>query len=150
MPRRLGMSLVVFPIVLLSLSGCYVNHQQGPIAIRSSGGVLEIAVCEDIDVTRIVGDISYGAGPDNVSYFVNATTPSWPLQAGTIFSVSDIDADFHDVSVAIEPDVERVTGLTIVIEGTNEKMIAAFDTPASFSSDSRWLQSSGGTTDGPC
>lgn len=133
---------------VLGLTACFPNHLQAPMSI-SDRDRLEIAICEDLAVSRIYAEQYNGPGTTDDVVFVNATL-DLDLREGDIVSLRDLGSDATVRGLVEQPEFPSRGGLTVIFEGPGRSVIAAFQPGDSFPGSEAWLQTPGSVTDQPC
>ena len=145
-PRTVAVAALALGIAA-GISGCVslVNHQQAPIAIRSTAEGTEVAVCADIDVSRILVESDNGDGEYHTILDGRATREV-SLQAPAIL---DATAVFEEFDGAAAGRVEAPGGASVILYSSTN-MVGAFEVPADFHDDGRWLLTTSERADRPC
>lgn len=142
-------------LVVLAVVGCRpINQLQGPVAIRQGADGLEVAVCRDISVTSVWGNLladEWVGGANDVVFW--SAEGGVSLSRGEIISATAIRAAFDEVTLADEPVLPDRFGIEIVLrsaEGLSDNIVGAFSTTPAQLDSGTWLHPDGSETIAPC
>ncbi|GHF21974.1 hypothetical protein [Pseudolysinimonas yzui] len=145
--------LTVFAASLL-LTSCVLaeSFAEGPLAVRDSGGSLQIAVCDELDVVEIEGDVRTSGGDSPWETFL-LISGNANLARGTSFSSMSIPEGL--VGRFDDLDAAGIDSLFFSVEGADDSADGGFTFSAYFEVDGSlpttgWLQTGGKVTEEPC
>ena len=145
--------LLLSPVIVASLAGCYPQPRYDALSIRQAGEQLEIAICADVQADYVE---AMQSKPDSDGSFRMFWTyePSDPLASGNILRTdADNSADGGTTReiLDIRPGVEIGVNVSMyAAEGGRALLSSVFEVGADGLSDTEWQHSDGSVTAGAC
>ncbi len=131
-------------LVAATLVGCE-SFGGGPASITRDGSNVRVAVCTDIQVSRITGNADYGS---NRVKFLQLDGYA-ELATGTEFEAGVEAEGLSGTYGPVRPD--GLNTITLLFKGPDDSFNSTFhDSQLLVVPDSGWLQTDGTVTDAPC
>lgn len=133
----------------LGLSSCE-NLAQGPMSVRRDGSHMQIAVCTDITVVKVLGDFSNTRLGTEDKYFLNGSGVS-ALKAGDVVVTTD-DWPGLRMSKNIDPDLSEGGSLLVYLQPVRagDGFSGSFEFGPGGLSSKTWQHPDGAKTSKPC
>jgi hypothetical protein len=142
--------IIVLGALLLALGGCtLIRPAPDPgLAMRQSDGLLEFAVCTDIEVAHAWGEL-LEAGDDEWSTFWRFDGKNLSLRDGDVISLANITELDPD---AFQPVIQPNDTVDVILSSSdNSNLIhATFYLTDSGMPDDEWLRTDGSAGAEPC
>jgi hypothetical protein len=148
--RRVVAAAMVAIFASVALSSCDNNLAMGPLAVKRSGSHMLIAVCADMEVSRVMAGYKTSIWSNKSPDFLEGTGSS-SLHFGDILSTGD-SWDNLKLRTQKDPDMGGGASIDILLIGPKhvDQISAAFKFNGDGLSRTRWLHPDGTSTKRPC